>query len=183
MLDNIKTPLELYKYLSENIKYGFVSKKDLKSYIRNVNIESNNYDKLIVDTYFLQTPNELLNSKCGICFDQVELERKWFKENNYEVLSFYSNYHNHVFLVYKDNNKYYLFENCLYFMNGITEFDSLNSLFDYYFNMQLKNSKESINNIELYKYDNVSFNESFNEFITNRRCNEKIIIKNKKTYY
>ncbi len=34
--------------------------------------------------YSLMTPQEVLENQCGICVDQVELERDWFEKHNYQ---------------------------------------------------------------------------------------------------
>ena len=36
---------------------------------------------LLLNYYYLQTPEELLESKCGICYDQVEFIREFLKYN------------------------------------------------------------------------------------------------------
>lgn len=130
--------------MKTNIKYGFISSLDKKQYIRR---ELNN-DKLYEDTlfkaYYLQSPKELLNSKCGLCFDQVEFERTLPSGSN-----------------------------------GIYRANSLEECLDIYKNLQFKNAKEDINQIELYPYENVQFGLNFDDLkkIMMKRENEKVILK------
>ena len=51
----------------------------------------------------IQDGNSLLQTRYGTCYDQVEFARKWFLENNYEVFTFFSKYHNHSFLIYNSS--------------------------------------------------------------------------------
>ena len=62
------------------------------------------YEDMLFNTYFLQTPEQLLESKYGICYDQVELAKKWFLDNGYDVFTYFSDCHNHTILIYKDKN-------------------------------------------------------------------------------
>ena len=61
--------------------------------------------------YILQTPNEILKNKVGVCWDQVELERKMFDENKILNETYFNfiddkfNLPSHTFLVYYLNNK------------------------------------------------------------------------------
>ena len=65
--------------IMDNIEYGF--KDELGNNIKDTNPQK--WEKDFFNTiYYLQTPEELLKSKCGVCWDQVELERKLFQENN-----------------------------------------------------------------------------------------------------
>lgn len=133
-LDNIKSPEELSNYMSEKIQYGFVGKNG-KVYLDDNSDEWNDwYEQCIV-----QTAEEVINTKVGTCFDQVELERLWFDNNNYETKTFFvwfeidevNNYPTHSFLVFKNNDKWYWFENAFADFRGIHEFDSLDDAIDY----------------------------------------------------
>lgn len=65
--------------LMDSIEYGF--KDENGESIINANPQK--WD----DEFYLQTPDELLKSKCGVCWDQVELERKLFQDNKVTVHS------------------------------------------------------------------------------------------------
>jgi len=132
--ENIKTPAELLTYMQENIEYGFVGKDNNKIY------SPKNSDWGIGDAfpkeYFLQSPEQLLESKYGTCWDQTELERDWFLKNNYEFKTFIAMFDKeisqkspaHTFLAYKNKDKWNWFENALDKKNGIHEFENINDL-------------------------------------------------------
>lgn len=96
------------------------------------------YEKIIFKYYYLQTPQELLKNGAGICFDQVELEKYWFKNHGYKTYSYFCDFHNHSFLIYEDNKKFYLFERTYKELNGIHKENSLEEVLKYYTKMQLK---------------------------------------------
>jgi hypothetical protein len=175
---DVKTPVELYEFLKLNIKYGFISKIDKKKYRRKELKNDILYDEKIVNEYYLQTPKELLNSKIGVCYDQVELIREWMINNGYEVLTYYCDFHNHVILIYKDNKTYNLFERTLPEHNGIYKAQTLEECLVIYKNIQFNNN-ESIDEILLYPYEEVMFGCGFKYFIKNARKNEnkKIVLK------
>lgn len=62
---------------SLNIKYGFLG-KDNKVYPFD-QYKEEAFDVKMDKLYKLQTPSELLKSKCGVCYDTVELLRSYFE--------------------------------------------------------------------------------------------------------
>lgn len=92
------------------------------------------------DTYIVKTPKELLKTKSGICYDQVELEREYLTKHNYEFKTFFIYpwknekrlIPTHTFLIFKENNKYYWFEYSWESYRGISNpFDSYESACNY----------------------------------------------------
>ena len=85
--------------------------------------------------YYLLLPEELLEKKCGVCWDQVELERKLFNDSGIPCKTYfiYGNDRNrlpsHTFLVYEDGNSLFWFEHAWEKYRGIYEYDSLEKLF------------------------------------------------------
>lgn len=164
MLKDIDNVEKLYDYIRKNIKYGFKA-KDFNIYCR---YEMNNdmlYEYLLFNNYCLQKPSELIKSKYGICYDQVELMRYWMIKHNYEVFTFYTPYHNHAFLIYKENNNYNIIETSIKEYNGIHKFNSLEEALENYKNFQLKNTK--IKDIKFYKYDKAKYGCDICTFIYN----------------
>lgn len=161
---DVKTPKELYDFMKENIDYGFFSNYDKKTHTRTNMNNDELYEKLLYGSYSLQKPEELLNTKCGICYDQVELERKWFEDNGYKVYTYYTPFHNHAFLIYIDDNGYNWFERTIKEFNGIHNKKTLEEMLDYYKRLQLDNGTDEI---KFYKYDNVKFHCGFENFINN----------------
>lgn len=93
----------------EEIEYGFLDNNGNNIY-DNIDFEDT-FNKV----YYLMSPEESLNKKIGICWEQVELERKLFEENNIknETCFIYiddkNNLSSHTFLVYYVDNKVYWF--------------------------------------------------------------------------
>jgi len=175
--NKIKNINDLYYFMKKNIKYGFVSKIDNKKYRRDELNDDAFYDYMIVNGYYLQSPNELLKNRYGVCYDQIELERKWLEDHNYNVHTFFSEYHNHGILIFEKDNKYYLMERSFPKHNGIYESDSLNGCFDIYIKMQKEEMKEKIDTINIYPYDKPKYGQGFYEFIDNSKKGKKITLK------
>lgn len=144
--------------IMNDIEYGF--KDDKGNNIIETDIEKwdNEFDKF----YFLQTPEELLDSKCGVCWEQVELERKMFKDAGYDIKTYFIYSYNvennqapsHTFLVYEKDTKYYWFEHSWFDYKGIHEYDKLKNLL-----LDIKSKFLKSNNLNedaytfLYEYD------------------------------
>ena len=135
-LSDIKTPEELLTFMSKNILYGYLSKEGKIYYQDDINF-ANDFSK----NYILESEQDILKTKVGNCFDQVEFERNWFIKNNYEFKTFFmmvmlnypNNYPMHSFLLYKDklSNKWFYFENAAFKYRGIKEFLNINAAISY----------------------------------------------------
>lgn len=129
--EKIDNPNDLQIFLAENIKYGFVSKTGKKYFFGDKNWGRDWYKSCIV-----QSADKLLETKCGTCWDQVELERKWFFDNNYKFNTYFfwfdigseNNHPTHTILAFEENNKFYWFENSFYGYRGIHEYNTINEL-------------------------------------------------------
>jgi len=143
---NIKTPSELMDFMNDNITYGFISKTG-RVYID----QDEDWNKDWFTQCIVQSGESMLKTKCGTCWDQVELERKWFQEHDYQFMTIFSwfeinkpnNYPTHTFLAYKENNKWYWFEHAFTSYRGIREFNSLVELISDVKAKQLKSAVES----------------------------------------
>lgn len=115
---------EIMKIMS-NIQYGFKDKEG-----NNLFLNQERWNKDFSFFYYLQTPEELLETKCGICWDQVELERKLFFNSQIINKTYFIFTHidgilpSHTFLIYCNDNKYYWFEHSWSQYIGIHEYDS-----------------------------------------------------------
>ena len=124
----LKTPDDLWKYMHENIRYGWTNK----------NGEFREYnDPRQKEEYYFHSPEETVERKSGICGDQVLLEKAWFDYHHIEnhIVSFGFKDSTgkrigggHIFLLYVMNGKYYYFENAFSPCANIVEFDTLNEL-------------------------------------------------------
>lgn len=121
---NYYTKLEVMT-LMKSIEYGYVDKNDCK----HVNIEEDFANK-----YKLQSPQELIKSHLGVCWDQVELERYYFKNYFYPIKTYFiinqdgNKCPTHTFLTIEKNNKYYWFEHAWEKYQGIHEYRTLKAL-------------------------------------------------------
>jgi catalase len=154
--------------MSESFHYGFVKRSDGK-------ILSKTGDKEWRDSwlkeYFLQNLKELTKNKYGVCWDFVEFQREWFKNNNYEFETFFmavikkegSGLPTHTFLVYKFKNKWYWFEFSWYDQRGIHKYNDLNSLWKDLNNKHIKSIVgegalfDDITNHKIYEYKDIVF--------------------------
>jgi len=155
---------ELHNYMKNNIAYGYIDGNNNK--YDDVN---QNFDKI----YILQSPEQLLKSKRGVCWDQVEFERTYFESNGYKYKTFFLVYYDendcptHTFLTYKQNDEWIWFENSWELHRGLHKYYDIESL--------LKDVKEkfikSLNKIErntenlfMYEYDKPDYGIDCLEF-------------------
>ena len=151
----------------KKIEYGFLDNKG-NNIFDNVNVE-NMFNKV----YYLMSPEELLNKKVGVCWDQVELERKLFEENNIKNETYFiyidnkENLPSHTFLVYYWDNKVYWFEHSWFDEKGIHEYNNLNDSLN---DVEIKFIKSRENevpkglDVHIYKYNKPNYNISCDEF-------------------
>lgn len=115
--------------IMNSIEYGF---KDETGF--NIINDSVMWDNEFYKFYYLLSPDELLEKKCGVCWDQVELERYLFNKNDISCDSYWiciydgNNLPSHTFLTFNDGNNYYWFEHSWEKYRGIHKYDSLNYL-------------------------------------------------------
>ena len=151
-----------------DIKYGFVD--------NNVNIYPDNdrdWDNSFSKYYRLQILNELEQTKYGVCWDQVELERFYLNEMGIESKSYFIVEYDelicptHTFIVVNDNNKYYWFEHSWEPYRGIHEYGNLNECLldikDKFIKM-LINRDISTEEIVIYEYEEPKCNLDCLEF-------------------
>lgn len=152
--------------IMNQMEYGFKDSSG-QNIINNLEKWNNEFDKF----YYLQTPEELLISKCGVCWDQVELERKLFSDNNinFKTYFIYINDNDmlpsHTFLVYNDDKNYYWFEHSWGEYKGIHKYNSIKNLFDdviYKFKNSHKVRKNS--KVFLYEYEKPKYHITCSDF-------------------
>lgn len=158
----INTPQELLEFMSD-FKYEWMDKDGIF------------HEKLTPDmyeNYSLMTPEEVLINKKGICVDQSEFERDWFSKNNYEhkvmviQIEREGSAPGHQFLMYKENNKYYWFENAWYDERGIHEYSTYEDLIEdvkHKFIVQNNIVEQELNKIEIFEQIRYPYNMSYEE--------------------
>lgn len=194
--NKINTPEELLDFMKNNIKYGF-SDENGKVYGEWDSNSSSDFQTNFSSKYRLLSPSNLIKNKYGVCWDQVELERDWFKRHNYECKTFFiwfyfkekNNYITHTYLVYRDkiSNKYCYFENSDFKNMGIHEFDSYKDAIEYQrlkhisFNKECGNiiNDEILSHLEIYDFDAPKYGCSVDEYFSHI-LNSKIIYENNK---
>lgn len=144
--------------------------------------------------YGLQMPQETVERGYGICWDQTELQRFWFKENDYKFKTFLLYYYvsddycpSHSFLTYFDDNKWCWFEPMFHETKvkhcGIYQYDSLDELLA---DVIQKYAEVAIaegmlprglkrQNWNLYEYESPEFGASDREFYEYCRKGKKIL--------
>ena len=175
---DIKSPKDLYIYMKNNINYGFVTKNG-EVFVRKEVGDDKLYEDMLVKSYYLQSPEELDISGYGLCFDQVIFARNWLKNNGYNTQGYYTTHHNHTFLAYKDKDitRYVLFERTLGDYNGLKNFYGLNSLLNYYNDLQKIMSNKNIGDIDIYSFGDIEYGLGFYELLDELRSGEKVLIK------
>lgn len=150
--------------LMENIDYGWVDKNNKKHIL---------VDETYSDNYILQSPKEIIKNKVGVCWDQVELERYYFKGNDWNIKTYFLVHYDgdkcptHTFLTFEKNNKYYWFEHSWERFKGIHEYKSLKKLL---FDIRNKFIKYELDNdyvkenLVLHEYKKPKYHISVQEF-------------------
>lgn len=154
---------DIYEIIN-NIEYGWVDKNGEN----HIKLEP----ALFYGNYQLQTPTELLESKIGVCWDQVELERYYLEKINiihhaYDIIYVNkNNMPNHTFLVYEENNSYFWFEHAWDKYKGIHKYNSLKELLndvkEKFIVDELKNNCD-INYLNIFEYDKLKVHSGCEE--------------------
>ncbi len=150
--------------LMKNIAYGWIDKENKRHTL---------VDETYSDNYILQSPNEIIKNKIGVCWDQVELERYYFKGNDWNIKTYFLVHYDgnkcptHTFLTFEKNNKYYWFEHSWEKFKGIHEYNSIKELFidirDKFIKYELDNNYIA-ENLVLYEYKKPKYHISVQEF-------------------
>lgn len=119
-INDIKSPEELLKWMNKNISYGYM-RKDGTYHKGDLESKEEGYD--FFKNYILQSPQELIKSKYGVCWDQAELQRFIFDKLNIKNYVIYmiqnnSDYSTHSYSIIERDNKLYWFENSWYNQRG-----------------------------------------------------------------
>ena len=173
------------------LKYQLLDERDLEC-LKDIMVgykdrEGNRYlklDECVKDRYYLQTADELLESKIGLCFDQVELARKIITKMKYNVETYYLMYSNvefdasHTFLIYNYCGKYFWLENAWFKYRGKHEYDTKEALFKDVIKKFVKTIPNgSVDNVRLFRYEKPRAGMGFGKLINHYISGEKIKIK------
>ena len=164
--------LNIWNYYNENeimnlmqdIKYGWIDSKKKQHVFR---------DNMVLQDYILQTPKEVMKNKVGICWDQVELERQYFKKNDWNIKTYFFIYQDdfqcvtHTFLTFEKDKMYYWFEHSWERFKGIHAYSSLEELiFDVKEKFIKYEVKENVinKNLKIYEYTKPKYHLSSQDF-------------------
>ncbi len=144
-----------FDYMQNKFEYGYIDQKGNRHHGFND-----------AESYSLQSPNELLKTHIGICWDMTELSRCFFENmTSLKHETYYLFYDDnkgcpsHSILVFYNNNKVYWFEpmindNTCYY-SGIHEYNNISDLLQDLKDIFIKFSL--INNLIPVDYDNKNF--------------------------
>jgi len=118
------------------------------------------YPTDIVDDWsraVVQSPEQLIESKKGHCWEQTELARKLFNESNIPnetyfidvVINDLEETQTHTFLVFQQDSEFYWFEHSWRKYPGIHKYNSLKELLSDVVRKMLDEEKEKGNNREI----------------------------------
>ena len=134
------------------VQYGWVDKNGVK------HTDMVHY----AEKYMLQMPDQLLESKLGVCWDQVELQRKLFSDIGVTTRSFFIVHYDedkcptHTFILFEHDNKTFWYEHAWVTMRGLHEYDNLKSAIadirNKFINSEL-GGKYNPQNLVIYEYD------------------------------
>lgn len=149
-LENIKNPWDVYKWIDENIKYGWI---DIDRQIHNIE-EMKGFRKL----YRTMSIDDILKYKIGTCIEQaalthylldlIKIENKMFccrifEPDDYGNLE--EEEHMHCFVLFNYNRKTYQLEHANFEKKGIYEYPSeetaIKNIVQYY--IELRGGKQS----------------------------------------
>jgi hypothetical protein len=150
------------------IDYGFKDKNDF-----NLINDNQKWNTEFYKFYYLLSPQELLEKKCGVCWDQVELERILFEEYKIEYNTYFiyiddkKTLPSHTFLTFNYDDKVYWFEHAWYDYIGIHEYANLDDLLNDITNKFMNTRENAIDDhydLLIYQYNKPKYHISCDEF-------------------
>lgn len=119
----LKQAHEILEFFQKNVEYGILGENGK---IHRVTEE--NFWPDFGKYFILKSPEQLLKSKIGVCFDQVELSRILFDKKNISTKSYFicyfGNLYSHSILIFESDRKFYWLETSHRAFIGIHEYDS-----------------------------------------------------------
>ena len=174
----MKKELETILEKLKDIHYGYVDKN------KNIYPDSlKDWNRNFANLYHLQSPEELIKNKYGVCGDQVELERYYLENNKIPCKSYFIIAYDkkqeptHTFMVI-ENNKYYWMEHSWEPYLGIHEYSSLEELLLDVKSKFIKSiEKEKVKDYEISIYQYEKPKEHLNAIEFMNHCETGIKIK------
>lgn len=158
------------------IKLGYRDKLGNK---RPFYLEKDDLENLVI-----QSPKQVMESKIGSCFDQVEYTRDLVTKLGVDLRTYLIYYPDtkkeyiHTFLIYKDKSNYYWIENAWYKYRGLHIYKTKQDLFDDVLRKYVKTIKGGeFKKVKLYLYEKPKSGISYDKFVTNCINGKSIKIK------
>ena len=138
------------------------------------------------EKYILQMPDELLESRLGVCWDQVELQRKLFNDCGIAVRSFFIVHYDedkcptHTFIIFKHGKKVFWHEHAWVALRGLHEYANFKEAISDIQNKFIENElggKFNSRNLVIYEYAAPAKNLSCIEFYKHCEKGKQIQIK------
>lgn len=136
------------------------------------------------ETFYLQSPRQLGDSKIGTCFDQVEFIRDFIHKMDYQVRSYFFYYPSdeedisHAILVYKDSKRYYWIENAWYKYKGLHIYNNKDELLEDVANKFVDTINDGdIKKLKIYSYEKPRYGINYVKFMANIISGHSIRIK------
>ena len=148
-----------------NIKLGYLDRKGNLYH---------NYSSYFNETFYLRKPEDIITSNIGTCFEQVELARLLLSKQDINLRTYFLLYQDgnegasHSFIIYKDNKKYYWFENAWLKYQGIHEYSKKESAYldiAYKFGKTIPNFKRD--KLKLYEFEKPRFGINYEKYKNN----------------
>ncbi len=125
------------------------------------------------DIFYLQNPKQLMESKVGTCFDQVELERELVTKLGVDLRTYFIHYPDdkmdisHSFLIYKDTKKYYWIENAWLKYKGLHIYDTKKELFDDVLHKFVDTIPDGdFKKVKMYMYEKPRFGINYGKYLS-----------------
>lgn len=154
--------IEEFFAIMNKIDYGFLDENGLDIASDNVSFDEH---------YHLLSPDELLKKKKGVCWDQVELERKLFNDKGIDNDTYFiylddgQSLPSHAFLTYYIQDKFYWFEHSWEKYGGIHEYSNIRELLlDVKNKFVIENAKSDNDYVFVFKYDKPDYGISCSKF-------------------
>ena len=154
-ITEVDSPEELLWFMCKNMVYGYVTETG----------EERLDLKTMHDDYKTNSVNTTINHMVGTCLEQTNFEKCWFDRNGIEnkvfVWRYYKNdenYKMHAFLIYYQDESYYLFERSNQMYAGIYEYNTLDDALNALISRYDKNDRRDL--IELKEFsEGLTFKE------------------------
>ena len=126
------------------------------------------------EVFYLRKPEDILSSRIGLCFEQVELERFLLSKYDLKLRTYFLLYQesnlgsSHAFVIYKDNEKYYWLENAWLKYRGIHEYKTKEEAYldiAYKFGKTIPNFKRD--KLKLYEFEKPRYGISYEKYKNN----------------